>query len=199
MDKELFIKLDKNSQSKDLNNEDKRIKRKQLIIYISSGVLLIFIIIVLATRNNAQNEIILENKAQKEIAEENNIKNELLEENGFYYHLNNDDKTNEVLRFYKSLNLVIRVIISSPLPEIRFGDLFPRGNWFNETYKISSLYDISISGNKISFGFANILYKGTLLDGQKMEISINGNEIIVFKFISFDVLKDIQDLDLNSN
>ena len=115
-----------------------------------------------------KNETILENKAQKENAEENNIKNELLEENGYYYHLNNDDKSNEVLRFYKSLNLVIRVIIGSSLPEIRFVDLFPRGNWFNEAYKISSYYDISISGNKISFGVANILYKGTLLDEQKM-------------------------------
>ena len=157
MNKELFTKFDINSQSKGLNNDDKRAKRKQLIIYISAGVILLFIIIALATRNKSPKEIILENKVQKEITEEN-IQNDLIEENGYYYNLDIDAKTNLVFRFYKESKKVIKACITSTLSEIRFIDFFPRGNWFKKTYEHYGNYEISISGNKIAFSIKQVHY-----------------------------------------
>ena len=58
---------------------------------------------------------------------------------------------------------------------------------------------------KIAFSFGEVHFNGTLLeDGQKLELSYhsgtNGIEDTkIFKFISLDVLADIQDLDLIHN
>ena len=125
-----------------------------------------------------------------------------VEENGYYYCIDFEEKYNKVFRFYKASNKVIGATIGSTLSEIRFTNLFPSGNWFNEYYKDNARYEITTSGNKIAFKVGNVHYKGTLLEGQKIELfshsDINGHEDTkVFKFISLDVLEDIKKLDKN--
>ena len=197
MDKETFINVVENSESKGLNIE----KVKKLIIYISGGVLiliLLFILIALVPKNNAQKKIIVENMDINEIIEGSEDSNDLIKENGYYYYFEPELDMSKILRFYKSSNKVIGASISVQKSEKRFIDFFPSGNWFNENYEKSAKY--VISGNKISFLLQNVHYKGTLLDGDKIELfshsDINGYEATrVFKFISLDVLTDIRNLD----
>jgi hypothetical protein len=201
MDQNIIANIDEDSEPKYLNKK----KMKQLIIYISAGFLFLFLlfsVIAFATRNNGKKKIILENKAKIETIEENVVSKDLLEENGYYYCIDFEEKYNKVFRFYKASNKVIGATIGSTLSEIRFTNLFPSGNWFNEYYKDNARYEITTSGNKIAFKVGNVHYKGTLLEGQKIELfshsDINGHEDTkVFKFISLDVLEDIKKLDKN--
>ena len=203
MDQNIIANIDEDSEPKYLNKK----KMKQLIIYISAGFLFLFLlfsVIAFATRNNGKKKIILENKAKIETIEENVVSKDLLEENGYYYCIDFEEKYNKVFRFYKASNKVIGASIGSTLSEIRFTKLFPSGNWFNEYYKDNARYEITTSGNKIAFKVGNVHYKGTLLEGQKIELfshsDINGHEDTkVFKFISLDVLEDIKKLDKNDN
>ena len=201
MDQNIIANIDEDSEPKYLNKK----KMKQLIIYISAGFLFLFLlfsVIAFATRNNGKKKIILENKAKIETIEENVVSKDLLEENGYYYCIDFEEKYNKVFRFYKASNKVIGASIGSTLSEIRFNNLFPSENWFNEYYKDNARYEITTSGNKIAFKVGNVHYKGTLLEGQKIELfshsDINGHEDTkVFKFISLDVLEDIKKLDKN--
>jgi hypothetical protein len=201
MDQNIIANIDEDSEPKYLNKK----KMKQLIIYISAGFLFLFLlfsIIAFATGNNGKKKIILENKAKIETIEENVVSKDLLEENGYYYCIDFEEKYNKVFRFYKASNKVIGASIGSTLSEIRFNNLFPSENWFNEYYKDNARYEITTSGNKIAFKVGNVHYKGTLLEGQKIELfshsDINGHEDTkVFKFISLDVLEDIKKLDKN--
>jgi hypothetical protein len=201
MDQNIIANIDEDSEPKYLNKK----KMKQLIIYISAGFLFLFLlfsIIAFATGNNGKKKIILENKAKIETIEENVVSKDLLEENGYYYCIDFEEKYNKVFRFYKASNKVIGASIGSTLSEIRFKNLFPSENWFNEYYKDNARYEITTSGNKIAFKVGNVHYKGTLLEGQKIELfshsDINGHEDTkVFKFISLDVLEDIKKLDKN--
>jgi hypothetical protein len=203
MDQNIIANIDEDSEPKYLNKK----KMKQLIIYISAGFLFLFLlfsIIAFATGNNGKKKIILENKAKIETIEENVVSKDLLEENGYYYCIDFEEKYNKVFRFYKASNKVIGASIGSTLSEIRFKNLFPSENWFNEYYKDNARYEITTSGNKIAFKVGNVHYKGTLLEGQKIELfshsDINGHEDTkVFKFISLDVLEDIKKLDKNDN
>ena len=191
--------------SKSFIRDYKKSKMKQLIKYISTGALiliLLIIIIALVTRYKAKKEIIPKNKAKKEILVEDDTQKDLLE-NGYYYLLNDDHKGNNLFRFYKASNKVISTTAHSLLSEIKFVDLFPTGNWFNEDFEHSAQY--SMSGNKIAFSFGEVHFNGTLLeDGQKLELSYHSDtngieDTKIFKFISLDVLEDIQDLDLIHN
>ena len=201
MDQNIIANIDEDSEPKYLNKK----KMKQLIIYISAGFLFLFLlfsVIAFATGNNGKKKIILENKAKIETIEENVVSKDLLEENGYYYCIDFEEKYNKVFRFYKASNKVIGASIGSTLSEIRFNNLFPSENWFNEYYKDNARYEITTSGNKIAFKVGNVHYKGTLLEGQKIELfshsDINGHEDTkVFKFISLDVLEDIKKLDKN--
>ena len=203
MDQNIIANIDEDSEPKYLNKK----KMKQLIIYISAGFLFLFLlfsVIAFATGNNGKKKIILENKAKIETIEENVVSKDLLEENGYYYCIDFEEKYNKVFRFYKASNKVIGASIGSTLSEIRFKNLFPSENWFNEYYKDNARYEITTSGNKISFKVGNVHYKGTLLEGQKIELfshsDNNGYEDTkVFKFISLDVLEDIKKLDKNDN
>ena len=203
MEQNIIENVDADSEPKGLNKNS----LKQLIIYISTGFLiltLLFSIVSFTTRSNNKKKIILENKAKVEITEKNELSKDLLEENGYYYCINKEKKYNDIFRFYKASNKVIGACIGYSLSNLRFKKLFPFGNWFNEDYKANGRYEISSSGNKIAFEVGNVHYNGTLLEGQKMELfshsDINGHENTrIFKFISLDVLKDIRNLDKNVN
>ncbi len=123
---------------------------------------------------------------------------------GYYYFLKLEedklDSVNYILRFYPD-NRVIGVSVS-PNKEnnftSKFSNFFPSGNWFNEEYEDNG--DFNISGDQINFVCGDVDYKGTILNDEILELfshsNINGYESTKkYKFISFDVLKDIKDLE----
>ena len=103
---------------------------------------------------------------------------------------------NHIIRFFPS-HKVIKVVLplcSRNKSKLYFGDLFPSGNWFNENYINNGTFNIK--ENQISFKCRNVEYKGTIINDDKLILfchsNINGHETIEeYKFISFDVLKDI--------
>ena len=123
---------------------------------------------------------------------------------GYYYLFtlknNKNDSYVHVLRFFNKNNKVISVAHAAN--NFSFGSCFPSGNWFNEKFKNSGNFEII--ENEISFDCSSkngkISYKGTILNDDELELFchsyINGYEDTkIYKFISFDVLKDIRDLD----
>ena len=123
---------------------------------------------------------------------------------GYYYLFtlknNKYDSYVQVLRFFNKNNKVISVTHAAD--NFSFGSFFPSGNLFNEKFKNSGNFEII--ENEISFDCSSkngkISYKGTILNDDELELFshsyINGHEDTkIYKFISFDVLKDIRDLD----
>ena len=123
--------------------------------------------------------------------------------NGYYYCLQLEENIshsyNYILIFYDKNNKVIKVsCCPSNEDKYFFINFFPTNNWFNENYENNGNYNIS--GDQISFECGKILYKGTILNDDKLKLfshsNINGHEDTKeFKFISFEILKDIQVLD----
>ena len=123
---------------------------------------------------------------------------------GYYYSFQLGDKKNNhshnyVLRFFNENNKVIsESIYVIKENDFCFGNFFPEGNWFNENYEKKGNFEIN--ENKIYFKIGNISYKGTILNEEEFELfshsNINSYENTeIYKFIPFDVLKDIKDLD----
>ena len=123
---------------------------------------------------------------------------------GYYYLFtlknNINDSYVKVLRFFNKNNQVISV--SHIASDFSFGSFFPSGNWFNEMHEDSG--NFKIIENEISFDCSSkegkVSYKGTILNDDELELFshsyINGyEETKIYKFIPFDVLKDIRDLD----
>ena len=106
----------------------------------------------------------------------------------------------KVFRFFNNNNKVISVTHATQ--DFCFGSFFPSNDWFNENYDDSG--NFKIIENEISFDCSSkhgkVSYKGTILNDDKLELFshsyINGYEQTkIYKFIPFDVLKDIRDLD----
>ena len=123
---------------------------------------------------------------------------------GYYYlfRLKNNisDSYVKVLRFFNKNNKVISV--SHIASDFSFRSFFPSGNWFNEMHEDSG--NFKIIENEISFDCSSkegkVSYKGTILNDDELELFshsyINGYEDTkIYKFIPFDILKDIRDLD----
>ena len=123
---------------------------------------------------------------------------------GYYYLFrlknNKNDSYVQVLRFFNENNKVISVTLVTHY--FCFGSFFPSENWFNEKYEDSG--NFKIIENEISFDCSSeegkVSYKGTILNEDELELFshsyINGYEDTkIYKFIPFDVLKDIRDLD----
>ena len=121
---------------------------------------------------------------------------------GYYYCLKlekkRDDSVNSILRFFSEQSKVIGVSVSpNKKSKFIFSNFFPSGNWFSENYENNGNY--TISRNTISFECGKIIYKGTISKDKLVLFShsnINGYETTEeYKFISFDVLKDIRNID----
>ena len=123
---------------------------------------------------------------------------------GYYYLFtlknNKNDSYVQVLRFFNKNNKVI--LVTHAANNFSFGSCFPSGNWFNEKYEDSGNFEII--ENEISFYCSSeegkVSYKGKILNDDELELFchsyINGYEDTkIYKFIPFDVLKDIRDLD----
>ena len=123
---------------------------------------------------------------------------------GYYYLFtlknNKNDSYVQVLRFFNENNKVISVTLAAN--NFSFGSFFPSGNWFNEKYEDSGNFEII--ENEISFDCSSeegkVSYKGKILNDDELELFyhsyINGYEDTkIYKFIPFDVLKDIRDLE----
>ena len=123
---------------------------------------------------------------------------------GYYYLFklknNKYDSYVQVLRFFNENNKVISV--THVTHHFCFGSFFPSENWFNEQHEDSGKF--KIIENEISFDcsskYGKVSYKGTILNDDELELFchsyINGyEETKLYKFIPFDVLKDIRDLD----
>ena len=122
---------------------------------------------------------------------------------GYYYSFksekDNYDSYNCILRFFEKKNKVISVSISpSKGKRHSFGNYFPAGDWFNEKYNENG--EFKVTENKISFNCGRISYNGTILNEDELGLFshsyINNYETTeIFKFISFNALKDIKELD----
>ena len=123
---------------------------------------------------------------------------------GYYYLFtlenNKNDSYVQVLRFFNENNKVISVTHRKHY--FCFGSFFPSNDWFNENYDDSG--NFKIIENEISFDISSedgkVSYKGTILNEDELELFshsyINGYEDTkIYKFIPFDILKDIRDLD----
>ena len=133
----------------------------------------------------------------------NNFLMSELKFNGLYYYLNISENINYVFRFFEKNNLVIGTSIGAKNNIYLFANCFPNKVWFNEFYEQKGKY--TISENKISFMCCNVSYDGTILDNGNLSLFshsyINEYEATEeYKFISFDVLNDIETYEnLNEN